>query len=285
MWFPSNLIYDQFKVDLEIEIINTQVEHLIYTNGLTKRRKFNHWNITYPETFTSLSHMLGIVPTDNVDYYQDYLILHDTEQKITLDIFKFKNMSVDLKWLANKIKESIKTNIKEIGPYIYDKFTLVVWSDPGRGGMEYDGGATVEFNEVTIKHEIFHSWFARGIKPPTQNDSWLDEAWTTYNTTYQYIIKPPDPSQPPKPLYSLEKFKRITPNNAYTDGPRFFAGLGKLIGDDTLKTIMAVLYKENAGNFVSTGDLEKYLIKITGQKDIITNYFKQYIYEVKNDNT
>ena len=61
--------------------------------GLTTKTKYNHWQRSFPETFTSLSHMLGIVPADNIDYYQDYLTSSDIEHNITLDIFKFKYVS------------------------------------------------------------------------------------------------------------------------------------------------------------------------------------------------
>ena len=46
--------------------------------------------------------------------------------------------------------------------------------------MKYD--RAVATTEGVLQHEVFHSWFARGVKPASQNDSWFDEGWTVYNT-------------------------------------------------------------------------------------------------------
>ena len=60
MWFPSNLIYDQFKINLELEIINTEIHHALFSNGQVTNFGPNHWKIEFPDTFTSLSPMLVI---------------------------------------------------------------------------------------------------------------------------------------------------------------------------------------------------------------------------------
>ena len=60
MWFPSNLIYDHFIFDLNVAIINTEIEHVIRTNGAVNQLEQNHWTIHFPERFTSLSPMLCI---------------------------------------------------------------------------------------------------------------------------------------------------------------------------------------------------------------------------------
>ena len=33
-----------------------------------------------------------------------------------------------------------------------------------------------------LEHEVFHSWFGRGVKPARAADGWIDEAWTTWAT-------------------------------------------------------------------------------------------------------
>ncbi|MBM3239400.1 hypothetical protein FJZ31_24170 [Candidatus Poribacteria bacterium] len=52
MWFPANLIYDQFKFTLDIEIAKTEFEHIIITNGSVAKLGKNHWRVEFPERFT-----------------------------------------------------------------------------------------------------------------------------------------------------------------------------------------------------------------------------------------
>jgi hypothetical protein len=40
--------------------------------------------------------------------------------------------------------------------------------------MEYDGGTTTASGN--LKHETYHTWWGRGLKPASQNDAWWDEA-------------------------------------------------------------------------------------------------------------
>src|SRR5687767_1790927 len=37
MWFPSNLIYDRFGFNLNISIVNTNIEHELFSNGKINR--------------------------------------------------------------------------------------------------------------------------------------------------------------------------------------------------------------------------------------------------------
>jgi hypothetical protein len=48
MWFPSNpsnLIYDQFEFHLDIRIINSHLEHTLFSNGEINKIGHNLWII------------------------------------------------------------------------------------------------------------------------------------------------------------------------------------------------------------------------------------------------
>lgn len=106
-------------------------------------------------------------------------------------------------------------SIRTIGRYIHgNKFTAFIWTGTGRG-MEYDGGITAEAR--FIEHEIFHSWFGRGIKPASQNDGWIDKGWNEYITN-GISWKPFTVADPQTTLSFSNQFNRITPDNSYTDG-------------------------------------------------------------------
>lgn len=282
MWFPSNLIYDHFAFHLDIQIINTKLEHSLFSNGEINKIGNNSWIIDFPNNFTSLSHMLYICPKNNVEEINEILISPDSGKNINLNLFKLKNNEhIDINRISDKVKEHILENILNIGPYIHgNKFSCFIWNIPEDRSMEYDGAVTTL--EKDLKHETFHSWFARGLKPATQNDSWFDESWTCYSTddTIQ-LVKPFDMSDTPVRLSSFENpFNRVTPGGSYdkdTGGIRFFSGLAAELGYENLKSYMNSFYKENYQNLVTTKQLETYLIEKSG-KSIIQKYFNRFVY-------
>src|SRR5262249_38712217 len=69
----------------------------------------------------------------------------------------------------------LTTDSNGIGEYMHGNRFVVYFAG---GGMEYDGGTTSSTG--SLRHETHHSWWGRGLKPASQNDGWLDEAWTVY---------------------------------------------------------------------------------------------------------
>lgn len=280
MWFPSNLIYDHFEFHLNIHIINSNVEHTLFSNGEINKIGNNSWIIDFPNNFTSLSHMLYICPKNNVEEINDILVSPDNSGKnINLNVFKLKNNNhANINRILDNVKSYISENISNIGPYIHgNKFLCFIWESPGGRSMEYDGAVTT--TEKYLKHETFHSWFARGLKPATQNDSWFDEAWTCYNT--DDIIQPVktfNMSEAPVRLSSSENpFNRVTPGESFEQGIRFFSGLAAEIGSENLQSYMNSFYKENCQKLITTKQLETYLIEQSG-KNIIQKYFNHFVY-------
>lgn len=282
MWFPSNLIYDKFAFDLEIRIINTDIEHVLFSNGKIEVLGRNHWKVAFPERFTSLSHMLCIAGKAMVDSVHSSLTLPDTGKGIDLQIFKLKSTPADLPSIESKLKEFIESNVLNIGEYIHgEKYVNFIWEDAVGRSMEYDGASTTLVKD--LKHEVFHSWFARGIKPATQNDSWLDEGWTVYNTSENFQqIQPFDLSEDPVLLSSPSKpYNRITPPEAYRMGSRFFAGLANVLGKDNLHSYMRSFYDLNKRELTTTKQLQDFLIQQSGGRNLET-YFNRFVFGRKN---
>jgi aminopeptidase N len=134
--------------------------------------------------------------------------------------------------------------------------------------MEYDGATTSSV--PALEHEVFHSWFGRGIKPARAADGWIDEAWTTWATSHRpeqprFSAEPLGLEEPPVELYPQHPWARRTPEEAYTDGPRLFAGLAYLFGGaERLRAAMAEWYQVNAGRLVTTDGLAAHLKSWSG---------------------
>ena len=133
--------------------------------------------------------------------------------------------------------------------------------------MEYDGATTASVG--SLEHEVFHSWFGRGLKPASASDGWIDEAFTTWYTAGpprpRQWAQPFDWSEPPVLLRPPSVWARYTPREAYSSGARFFAGLADVIGVDGLCDAMAALYRSRVGGFVSTDELEVHLAAAAGR--------------------
>ena len=280
MWFPSNLIYDKFKFDLDIEIINTDIDHVLFSNGKKNSINQNHWIVEFPERFTSLSPMLCLIAANRIEHMQEGLSLNDTTE-LVLDIFKLKSTPIDLTMVEKRIRDYITDNVKNIGPYAHGKeFTAFLWTNTAGRSMEYEGAVTTEL--AALKHEVFHSWFARALKPASQNDAWMDEGWTVYNTDPNFLpLQTFALSDPPVVLSSSNPFNRITPSNAYQDGSRFFGTIAELVGTDNLRTYMNSFYRENMGLLATTEQLKEYLIEASGINGV-TEYFDRFVYGKMN---
>ena len=55
-WVPANLIYDQFDLNIEIQLLNTAVQHTIITNGITTVLGINHWGNFFSRSVYCIIH-------------------------------------------------------------------------------------------------------------------------------------------------------------------------------------------------------------------------------------
>jgi hypothetical protein len=250
-WIPAPLCHDRFALHVELEIDGTAEPHAVFANGAQGSN-----GITYPPSFTSLSPMLVVAPEPRVE-------LVDAGG---ITVFKLAGPEVDLGACHSTIRECLDHNRDTFGDYLFgDTFLAYIWGTTR--GMEYDGATSSSVG--ALEHEVFHSWFGRGIKPATANDGWIDEAFTTW-----YTSAPPRPRQwsqsldvaePPVVLRPPGEFDRFTPREAYTVGARLFAGIADVLGGpDALVAAMASLYASHAGGFLSTDALQASLSGAAG---------------------
>lgn len=272
-WIPANLIYDQFTLSLDISITGTAVAHSVISNGAVTALGSNHWTVSYPSRFTALSPMLEIRATDALQKQTGTVALPVSGTNLTIEAWKPAGSAVDLTAQINGLKTLLVANENNVGAYIHGARFVVFFAG---GGMEYEGGTTA--GTGSLNHEAFHSWWARGIKPPSQPDGWWDEAWTTYfndeggttSTAFDFTAAPVE-------LSPRNKWRRETANNAYSDGSRFWRGVSSLIGNAALKTFMRDLYGQRKGSFCSTTDMEEHLLCRSGAP-MVVDAFHKFVY-------
>ncbi|MGG9962001.1 hypothetical protein [Ferruginibacter sp. SUN106] len=277
-WFPANLIYDQFDIELDLQVSNTAIQHAVITNATVTSLGTNHWKLNFPARCTALSTLLEIRAADTLQHQSGTVLLPVSGQTVTVDAWKLvTDTATDLTVQINLIKNFLVNNENNIGAYLHGtRFTVFF----NMGGMEYEGAATATTG--TVKHETFHSWWARGIKPASQPDGWWDEAWTTYfNDMGGTTSTPFDFTASPVQLCTQNQWSRITAGGAYTDGNRFWEGMSSLIGNTNLKAYMKDFYNSYKNKLIKTNYIEEYLLCRSGNVQVV-DAFHRFVYGFSN---
>jgi hypothetical protein len=275
-WVPANLIFDQFEIVLTLRVLNTPVAHSVITNGALAPLGANHWSITFPKRFTALSPLLELRASDTVVNQTDTTLLPVSGATVTIEAWKLASSPVNLTTQINNLKTFLANNENSTGPYIHgNRFVAFL----NVGGMEYEGGTTTGIG--SLRHETFHSWWARGLKPASQIDAWWDEAWTVYNDSGASGSLPFDFTDPPVTLCPRNPWVRFTGTNAYSQGERFFQGVASLVGVANLNSLMSEFYKARKSRPATTTDIEEFLVCRTGNAQLV-DAFHRFVYGFSN---
>ena len=277
-WLPANLIFDQYSLDLEVQILNTLAAHSVITNGQVTGLGVNHWQLAFPPHFSALSHLLEVRATDTLEQQTGSVTLPVTGSTVPIEVWQPSGGGVDLGAQITTIGTLLTDNENRYGGCLHEKFTALF---AGSGGMEYEGGTTT--SGQALEHETFHSWFARGIKPASQADGWWDEAFTKFHDDGADDAVPLDFADPPVQLCSRDPWQRHTPTTAYTEGNDFFKGMAALLGAPTLNALMRDLHNEHKGKTpVSTARIEEHLLSRSGNAQVVGG-FHHFVYGLADD--
>ncbi|MBO9564467.1 MAG: hypothetical protein J7621_16905 [Niastella sp.] len=276
-WLPANLIFDQFTIQLTVQITNTLAAHAVITNAQVTNLGSNHWSLTFPARFTALSPMLEIRASDTLQLQTDTVALPVSGTVVTIEAWKPSGSATNLTTEINNIKSFLQDNENNYGAYVHGNRFVAFFN--GVGGMEYEGGTTT--SSGALLHETFHSWFARGVKPAGQADGWWDEAYTSFHDDGADDALPFDFTDPPILLCTRDPFQRRTPNNSYSDGNRFWQGMASLLGTSALNNSLREFYKYYKGNPASTAMLEEFLLT-QHNNDQLVDAFHRFVYNLPN---
>jgi hypothetical protein len=282
MWIPAPLCHDRFVLSVDVAVTGTDRPHTLVTNAGRGQvdAGANRWTATYPGDYTSLSPLLVLAPAESVEQRTTSVTIPGRGAPLTLRCLRHIEVDADLAACEADTASWLAYLATRYGPWVHgDEFTAFIWG-PGRG-MEYDGATTAAV--AALEHEVFHSWFGRGVKPARASDGWIDEAWTSWATMSRrsglgrfaqielaldedpVVLCPPDP------------WSRYTPIDSYGLGARVFAGIAHQFGGaDRLRSAMAAWYRTHAGGFVTTDGLEAHLRDWSGVD--ITPWWDRYVH-------
>jgi hypothetical protein len=271
-WVPANLIFDQFDITIDVQVLNTGIAHTPITNGTVTVIGTNHWSIAFPARFTALSPLFELRATDTVTSQTGSVALPGSGTTITIEAWKLTTSPTDLAARITEIAGFLTANEASTGAYVHgNRFVAFLHV----GGMEYEGGTTTSVG--SLRHETFHSWWGRGVKPAGQADGWWDEAWTVYNDNGGTGSTPFNFTSPPVELSPRNPWTRVTPGASYSSGERFFQGAAALMSPANLHTHMNDFYTTRRARPATTPDLEAFLVSRSGQATLVDG-FHRFVY-------
>ncbi len=277
-WLPAYLMYDRFLLTVEVEMLGTATPHTLISNGAVESLGPRHWRVRFPEHFTSLSPLLVVVPSHQIEQSVETLELPDgasVDIEITRNLQTHGNLA--------ELRESVRTAFLDFathdGPYPHgDRLVAYIW--PESRGMEYDGAFTSPPDGDVIAHELYHSWHGRGLKPASHPDAWYDEAWTVYRTT-----PPEEPltfTDPPVVLSSADPWYRYCPEESYEEGAELMLTLADLIGEEQLIEVHRQLLENRPLGFISTAELEQFYY-CSAEIPEVRRWFHRFVYGLEGE--
>jgi len=269
---PANLIFDQYGLSLELRLLGTAIAHQPITNGEVTVLGNQHWRIEFPPRTTAFSPLLELRAADTLASASQAVVLPVSGQNVTVTAWKLASSAVNVATQANSLAGFLVDNENSSGRYLHGpRFTAFL----NVGGMEYDGGTTSSTGP--LRHEGFHSWWGRGIKPASQCDGWFDEAWTTYHDNGASGSLALNFADAPVTLASRNPWVRTTPSASYTAGERLFRGLAAMTTAATLRSRMNEFYTAQHSRPVTTEQLEAFLLARTGRPEVV-DAFHRFVY-------
>lgn len=221
-YIPTTLEYDQYKATMNVNIgVRNPNRHVILANGkvttaVSKSGK-GQYIIEYPEYFTASSFFFHVFPKRT---YAMKKFVYKTgsgrEIPITLYGSKWRLM-----FQAKKFKKTTLDVLAEL-ERDYGEFPhpqIFIYAKGSSGGMEHSGAT--ETSLPALDHELFHSYYAKGVMPANGSAGFLDEAMASWRD-YGYF-KADRVSFDLSNVGNHGPYTRKTDRRAYSLGRKFFA--------------------------------------------------------------
>lgn len=269
-YIPSNLEFDHYAKKFSVNLIGVQgMSHTIKTNGAVTKISEDQFEITFPDYFTSSSVFFHLFPgkaiSRNVSFY--YTSLYG--RQIPVDIYAI----VEIEPFVALTKLLLAELEIDYGPYPHDQ-VLIYGTSLLKGGMEYSGATSTGL--LSLGHELFHSYNARGIMPANGNSGWMDEGMARWrDNMYRQLPSIPQASGR---LAGHSAWRRSTDSNSYLQGSAFLAFVAHKMNLQGLhlKNFLRDYFQRNMFTTVTTEQFEKELTEASGMD--FTEEFNRYLY-------
>jgi hypothetical protein len=273
-YMPANFEFDQVKMTFNISYIGQKKKQRIYTNGVISE-KSSGVTIAYPAHFTSSSIFYHNVP-EGTFAETSYSYRSIDGRELPVVIYGNGGMwGSSLETLKKNSQSILEELEKDYGPWLHPSVTIY---NAGSGGMEYCGATMTDAG--SMGHELFHSYFARGVMPANGNSGWLDEAlasWRDKGYTSSTSLSGSS-KMSAHPYYT-----RTTDMDAYTFGARFMSFMdGKTQEKGGLKKFMRHMVEKRSLKPIFVEEFYQEMSSFYGMS--FESDFKKYTYGSSSSN-
>lgn len=280
-WLPANMPWDRHPISLSVTLEHAEIPHALIGNGVVDEIGPHQWQLEFPATTTALDPMVVLLPSDAIDS-QTGVHRAANGQAIPFAIHVDTQVGTSAAVIATQVAAHLDELVASLGPYPHPELTVYI--HPSSRSMEYAGATTS--NLGSLEHEIFHSWWARGLSPANYADGWIDEGWDMFNTGSHAFVPAPllTADAGPWQLHDPHPFARKTPDDAYDEGRKVFAGLAEIMGVEPLRAAMNELYAELGPlGSIATAQLERALFCASGERLEVRQLFHRFVHGLDGD--
>ncbi len=275
-YLPANLEYDQVKMTFRVNFLGAKARQKIYTNGVVNEEMHLDkivYVISYPEYFNTSSIFFHTVPEGSTSELVFSLKSIDGRE-IPSVVYVTNALSSRLESLKANTEKIFQELERDYGAWPHP--SIIVYN-AGMGGMEYCGATMTDTG--ALGHELFQSYFARGVMPANGNAGWLDEALASWRDDgYQTLSTLSGSSG----MSSHAYYTRTTDTAAYSFGARFMGLLdGKTKSKGGLKPFMRYMVDEKKFAPLFVEDFMKEMNGFYGTD--FAPLFKQYTFGSGNN--
>ncbi len=267
-YLPTNIEFDQFQMNLELELIGNNIEeHKVYTNGNVSELSVNKFKINYPAYYTASSIFFHLTKKDRFsENSYDFTSISGRTFKVQV----YSSSDSNVSRAVSSSKKVLKELESKLGPWPHENLIIYV---AGSGGMEYCGATITSLR--ALGHELTHSYFARGVMPINGNAGWMDEAIASWRDNGYKSISSPGFSSTRMSGHS--DYRRFTDRKAYSQGANFMAYLNhELKAQGGLINFLNEYHKQYSHHNVTTTTFIKELRNFSGRD--FTPEFNRYIF-------
>lgn len=273
-YLPSNYEYDHFGMTFSVRIVNSTVEHSVFTNGVATSPASDEWNIEFPSFYTTSCPWFHLGPANEYELLRSEfessdgriipILVYTTSNLILggLELERFRD-------LAGTVLADLES---DFGPFPHDSVTIFAIG-MRQGGMEYAGATATHLG--SLRHELDHSYFARSISPASGDAGWMDEAIASWGDAGY-----PRSASPPSRTANMGKrsaYIRTTSSDAYTVGRDFIAHLDFVVRDQGgMKQMLAGYVAQKRRSSVTSAEFQSLVESFHGAS--LEDLFKTYVY-------
>ncbi len=165
-YLPSNLQYDQFKLNLKVLFAPEFANQVIIANGdVTKISKFEY-DVNFPEFYNP-----GSFYFQTVHKSQDIDVFNYKGIKFTLLYAKSNKVLNKDVFFVSAIKDKIDKLEQLFGAFPHRE--MIIYFGENFSGIEHFGATRT--SRYSLGHELFHMYFGRAAMPSDGRCAWIDE--------------------------------------------------------------------------------------------------------------